>query len=284
MQIFLCWSGKSSLAIAQAMHIFLGDTIQELKPFLSSEDIRKGGRWNNEIGTKLAECNFGILCTTKDNLEARWMLFEAGALSKLPASSVTALLAGIQSTDVKEPLSQFQHTGISRAEIFKLLEDINALLPDGKRLEPVRLKRAFENNWPALEKGIEEALKLKVDTTATAPARSAASMIAETLELVRELKRGADVARLVATLQALPPGGGYGAGGPLYAGGLNPNMGALSSVLPSPTKELPTGPIGPLASIPLGDLLAPGGPPSAPTEPQRTLYGARRRPRRKPQT
>jgi hypothetical protein len=102
MQIFLCWSGKASLAIAQAMHTFLGDTIQELKPFLSSEDIRKGGRWNNEIGLRLAECNFGILCMTKENLDARWILFEAGALSKLPTSHVTAILAGIQSTDVRE--------------------------------------------------------------------------------------------------------------------------------------------------------------------------------------
>jgi hypothetical protein len=70
MQVFLCWSGPVSHAIAEALHTFLGDTIQELKPFLSSENIRKGDRWRVEISQQLADCNFGILCLTKDNLVA----------------------------------------------------------------------------------------------------------------------------------------------------------------------------------------------------------------------
>lgn len=243
MQIFLCWSGKASFAIAKAMHTFLGDTIQELKPFLSSEDIRKGGRWNNEIGVRLAECNFGILCMTKENLDARWILFEAGALSKLPSSNVTAILAGIQPTDVREPLSQFQNTSVSHPEIFKLLEDINGLLPEGKRLDAGRLKRAFENNWPTLEKSIDDALKLKSPDPAVTASRSTVSMVTELLELVRELKRGSDTTKQLVTalelMKANPPI-------PSYVSSLG--LGALSSLFPMQTSATPGG-LGALSTI-----------------------------------
>jgi TIR domain len=200
MQIFLCWSGKASHAIAEALHAFLGDSIQQLKPFLSSEDIRKGGRWRDEIGQQLASCNFGILCFTKDNLNSRWMLFEAGALSKLPKSGVTALLAGIQPTDLLEPLNQFQNTRISRTDIFKLIADINRLLPEDSRLDSDRLKRIFERDWPALENKLTAALALKDVEPSPVTKRDSDSMIAETLELVREIKRGVDVSKLAATL------------------------------------------------------------------------------------
>jgi hypothetical protein len=41
-QVFLCWSGAASHQIAQALHSFLRDVIQDLEPFRSSESIRKG--------------------------------------------------------------------------------------------------------------------------------------------------------------------------------------------------------------------------------------------------
>jgi len=42
MQVFLCGSGAVNHQIAQALHGFLGDVIQDLEPFLSSESVRKG--------------------------------------------------------------------------------------------------------------------------------------------------------------------------------------------------------------------------------------------------
>jgi hypothetical protein len=70
------------------------------------------------------------VCLTKDNLAAPWILSESGALSKnITDSRVTALLAGIQPTDVLDPLRQFQQTRTDRADVFKLLKDLNELLP-----------------------------------------------------------------------------------------------------------------------------------------------------------
>jgi len=191
MQVFLCWSGASSHKIALALHGFLGDVIQDLKPFLSSETIRKGQRWELEIGKRLSDTNYGIVCLTKDNLTAPWILFESGALAKnLTEGRVTALLAGIQSTDVINPLSQFQHARADRSEIFKLLNDLNELLPAERRLEADRLARAFDIFWPPFEKRLIEALaSAGTPKSRAAPPRDAQDMVSELLELVREMKR-----------------------------------------------------------------------------------------------
>lgn len=50
MHVFLCWSGAASHPIAHALHGFLGDVIQDLEPFLSSERIRTGKSDENQNG------------------------------------------------------------------------------------------------------------------------------------------------------------------------------------------------------------------------------------------
>jgi hypothetical protein len=198
MQVFICWSGKASSNIAEALKTFLEDTIQGVKPFLSSESIQKGGRWLAEIGGQLSQCNFGILCLTKENLESRWMLFEAGALSKDHAEGrVTALLTGIEASDVEAPLSQFMHTRTDRADILKLLTTINSLVPEPSRRTEAQLMRAFEKSWPDLEQELDKAAKLKSPTT---PVRDTDSILKEVLELVRGLARDAEMAKPLGTL------------------------------------------------------------------------------------
>ena len=190
MQVFLCWSGAASHKIAEALHGFLGDVIQDLKPFLSSESIRKGQRWSAEIGNHLKDTNYGIVCLTKDNLDARWIMFEAGALSKnIVESRVTALLAGIQPTDVVEPLSQFQQTRTDRDDMLKLMKDLNGLLPDDRRLAADRLTRAFDSFWGGFEAKLASAMASSSAKAPKVPARETGDMVSELLELVRELKR-----------------------------------------------------------------------------------------------
>jgi hypothetical protein len=112
---------------------------------MSTEDIRKGDRWRNEIAAKLAETSFGILCLTPETLDSRWILFEAGTLSKHAKDSrVTALLIDLESNNVVEPLSQFQHTTATKDDIRRLVQQLNASLPDGRRLDADRLSRSFD--------------------------------------------------------------------------------------------------------------------------------------------
>jgi hypothetical protein len=190
MKVFLCWSGKASHQIAQALFDFIGDVIQDVKPFLSSESVRKGQRWNAEIACQLSDTNYGIVCLTKDNLDARWILFESGALSKnMTEGRVTAFLVGVQPTDVLEPLSQFQQTRADREDIFILLKDLNDLLPDDRRLTSDRLTRLFNSEWTGFKAKLQAAAKLPDALPGVARARDTRDMIAELLELVREMKR-----------------------------------------------------------------------------------------------
>ena len=82
MKVFLSWSGDRSATVAKALKDYLPDMIQEIKPWMSRADIRAGARWSGEVQAELSECRFGIICLTRDNQTAPWILFEAGALAK----------------------------------------------------------------------------------------------------------------------------------------------------------------------------------------------------------
>jgi hypothetical protein len=82
MKVFISWSGELSKQVAQVLHDWIEDVLQGTEAWISSEDIDKGSFWFGEIGNELSETGIGILCLTKDNIHAPWILFEAGALSK----------------------------------------------------------------------------------------------------------------------------------------------------------------------------------------------------------
>ena len=70
MKVFLSWSGHRSHQVALALRDWLPSVIQSITPYVSSEDIDKGARWSTDIAKELEDSTFGILCVTKDNLEA----------------------------------------------------------------------------------------------------------------------------------------------------------------------------------------------------------------------
>lgn len=81
-KVFISWSGDISLKVATVFRDWLPSVIQSIEPYVSSEDIDKGARWSTDIAKELENSTFGILCDTKENIEAPWLSFEAGALSK----------------------------------------------------------------------------------------------------------------------------------------------------------------------------------------------------------
>lgn len=206
MNVFLCWSGDASRSMAAFLNNWLADVIQELRPFMSDDGIRKGQRWASEVGQKLSQDAFGIICLTPKNLEAPWVLFEAGALSKnVQSARVTALLLGTSAAQVTGPLGQFQHTSTDRADVLKLMRDLNALLPLEKQLSAERLERSFDSHWPAFQAAVASALEELKGTHAAPAQRDTRAMTEEILELVRGLQRESQQRAVMRLADALGP-------------------------------------------------------------------------------
>ena len=187
MRVFISWSGQVSKSVALALREWLPDVIQQIDPFVSSEDIRKGNRWSLDLAGELTSVQYGIICLTRDNLLSPWVNFEAGALSKALDGSLWTLLIGeILPSDVTGPLAQFQHSSLEEEDFFKLLLSMNEVLgEDG--LEIQRLKRVYENFWPSLKKRAEGILN-EVDTNlAHQNIRSDREILEEILDLSRSL-------------------------------------------------------------------------------------------------
>jgi len=151
MKVFLSWSGTRSHKVALVFRDWLPSVIQEIIPYVSSEDIDKGARWSTDIAKELSDSTFGILCVTRENINAPWLTFEAGALSKtMDKSLVSPFLFDIKRSEVDGPILQFQSTIFEKEDLKKLVTTLNKAC-DKDGLSAERLSKAFEVWYPTLE-------------------------------------------------------------------------------------------------------------------------------------
>jgi hypothetical protein len=122
-------------------------------------------------------------------LDAKWIHFEAGAISKTNDAYVCTLLLDVNPSDVEQPLAQFQHTTTEKEQIFKLLKTINGIVEKAgeKALPESRLTEVFDIYWPHLEKAFQECASLQ--ESITSPSRSSTEMLQEVLEILRNQER-----------------------------------------------------------------------------------------------
>jgi len=186
MDVFISWSGERSRAAAEALRGWLPKIINAIKPWLSSEDIDKGARWGTDVATRLEAAKAGIICLTPSNLHSDWILFEAGALSKtLKNTFVCPFLIGLEPSDVKPPLAQFQATRAVKEDVLKLLKTLNGALGDSA-LPETHIDEAFDVWWPKLESLLK---KLPLDESSANPHRPDRELLEEILALVRNQRR-----------------------------------------------------------------------------------------------
>jgi hypothetical protein len=151
-KVFISWSGTNSHSVALILREWLPSVIQAIEPYVSSVDIDKGARWGTDISVELQRSLFGILCITKENIDAPWINFEAGALSKtVESSKVVPFLFDIKRSDIKSgPLVQFQSTLCEKDDILQMLRSINSSL-EAQQLDEAHLVRIFNVWWPQLD-------------------------------------------------------------------------------------------------------------------------------------
>ena len=183
MKVFISWSGDQSRKYAEAIRDWLPVVLQLVTPYFTPTDVEKGARWSTDIAKELDSSQIGIICVTRDNLHADWVLFEAGALSKsLEKSHVCPVIFGISNTDLSGPLKQFQTTEFERSEFHKLIVVINNKLGENK-LSSKTLDTVFDKWWPDLQVKVDAISRSVAEPSE--PVRSERDLIEEILILTR---------------------------------------------------------------------------------------------------
>lgn len=189
MKVFISWSGNLSLKVALVFRDWLPSVIQSIEPYVSSEDIDKGARWSTDIAKELENSTFGILCVTRENLEAPWLSFEAGALSKtMEKTFVTPFLFDIKRSEVQGPILQFQSTIFEKDDIKKMVKTLNKACGEGG-IADNRLDTTFDVWYPRLEDSLnrlKNAESENNETQETEDLTPSVAILEEILELTRD--------------------------------------------------------------------------------------------------
>jgi hypothetical protein len=159
MQVFISWSGELSESIASAIHEWLPNVMQNVRPYFTAKDIDKGARWFNDISRELGQSKIGIICVTPDSLDSSWIMFEAGAISMAVSErKICPILFGMTKEQLRGPLSQFQAIEFEKNECYELIRTINGEFGEDALSERT-LENAFEKWWPDFNKKIGALLK-----------------------------------------------------------------------------------------------------------------------------
>lgn len=159
MKVFISWSGTESQKLASIFKDWLPTVVQAVKPYFTPDHIEMGSRWSSEISKELEQSRFGIICLTKENLQAPWIMFEAGALAKsVERSRVVPILFGVSPSDLQGPLLQFQAAIFGKEEMRKLMNMINKSLGESA-LDIHVLEAVFDKWWPDLESKVNSVLE-----------------------------------------------------------------------------------------------------------------------------
>jgi hypothetical protein len=188
MKIFVSWSGLLSRRVAELLRDWLPNVLQSIQPWVSFEDIDKGKIWFGDISDTIGEAALGIVCLSKDNLNARWILFEAGGLAQgIAKDRVCTLLIDVEPSQVEPPLSQFNATKIVKEDVFQLIKTINKSCGENA-LSEQRLLDSFEIWWPRFEEKFND-IKKSVPRSGEPVTRRLDDVAAEILETVRSIQK-----------------------------------------------------------------------------------------------
>lgn len=158
MQVFISWSGELSRQLAEAIRDWLPSALQFVRPYFTPADIDKGTKWASEISAALSSSSICIIVLTRDNLQSKWIMFEAGAISStLDNNRVCPILFDLKPTDLQGPLAQFQVTRFLEEDFRKLFNTVNFQGGEQRLSDPIA-QSVFEKWWPDLNKRISEIL------------------------------------------------------------------------------------------------------------------------------
>lgn len=160
-------------------------------PWMSEADIAAGSRWNLSVAKELEVSNFGIVCVTRENLTAPWVLFEAGALAKsLNESRVVPLLLDLDFKDISGPLAQFQAKKVDQSGLTDVIQSINDAA--NQAVPADRASQLFSALWKSLEDKVAAIPKPVGPAKASRPINEVIEELVSTVRALETRVREAD--------------------------------------------------------------------------------------------
>jgi TIR domain len=187
MKVFISWSGDHSRQLGEAIREWLPNVLQFVKPYFTPSDLEKGARWDNEISKELGQSSIGIFAMTEESLTSPWIMFEAGAISKVVEKArVCPIVFGIKKTDLVGPLASFQATAFDKVEVRQLLTTINNAAPKEVAVAEKTLDASFNKWWSDLEQAVRA---ISAAQPPTEPQRSIEDLLEEAVSNTRAIFR-----------------------------------------------------------------------------------------------
>lgn len=157
LKVFVSWSGRMGMKLGKRLRERLPGIVPNIQVFFSPT-ISPGAVWTKAVERAIQQADFAILCVTKENLDSRWMNFEAGALWRARKQSyVCPLLLKLKPGGLSSPYSLFQARRFNEPEF----RDLCKHLASKTRMDMEQFQRNFEVNWPKLAEGIIPIRKRK---------------------------------------------------------------------------------------------------------------------------
>jgi hypothetical protein len=185
--VFISWSGELSKRVAAVWRDLVEETFDSVVPFMSEESIRAGERGLHKIATSLAGTSFGIIVVTQANVNAPWLNFEAGALSKDVADPTVRVAPSLvdfeHKYDLTGPIGQFQASLLDRDGVEYILLE----LAKAAKADETSIKKRFANSWREEYEGRFDLAKSADEGVSAERRRSSDETLAEILTIVREL-------------------------------------------------------------------------------------------------
>ncbi len=182
--VFLSWSGDRSKTVATALKNWLPFVFQTIEVWVSEHDIHAGSPWASELYQQLQKADFGVLCFTEENLDARWLLYEAGALAmSVKQGALIPYLVGVEPNQVALPISQFQGVNADKEGTWRLVERLNEVITTP--LEKSHLEKVFQKWWPELSSTLGGGLQLHFDKNVAVLTLSRQTAIEENWSMLR---------------------------------------------------------------------------------------------------
>lgn len=151
LRIFLSFSGPVSKAVGAALFEWLKTLSPSFAPFMSDRDI-SAGSWSPQLMKALRTSDACIACLTRENLDAEWIHFEAGAIAMRDRYERLALFGlDLNPGELRQPLSASQLCSADLIGVQKLSKLLISRMKSLAIPIPAGFPKFIENSYPALE-------------------------------------------------------------------------------------------------------------------------------------